>query len=357
MEQRFEVDRRDLSRTRVAQRDPAALDDGCVRLAVERFALTANNITYAVVGDRLGYWHFFPAREEWGVVPVWGFANVVESRCADVDVGERLYGFWPMGTHCDLTPGKVSAASLMDSTAHRRDLPAVYNAYARTSGEGWYDASMDDERMLLFPLYATSFCLYDFLLDNAFFGAEQIIISSASSKTAIGLGYALAEDAEAPPRVALTSGGNVGEVGRLGLYGDVHSYDVLDAIDTGRATVIVDMSGNGRVLSQLHHRLGDHMRFTSNVGVTHYDLNEMGEHYIAERSAMFFAPAHIKKRAEDWGPGAFEKKALEFWQRAAGRSREWLDIVRVDGLDGLAEAYRRVLEGGYPPTAGVTVVL
>ncbi|MBC7103757.1 MAG: DUF2855 family protein [Parvibaculum sp.] len=39
---------------------------------IEKFALSANNITYAVAGDMLNYWSFFPAEEGWGKIPVWG---------------------------------------------------------------------------------------------------------------------------------------------------------------------------------------------------------------------------------------------------------------------------------------------
>ena len=32
-----------------------------VILEIQRYAFTTNNITYAVIGDTLGYWNFFPA--------------------------------------------------------------------------------------------------------------------------------------------------------------------------------------------------------------------------------------------------------------------------------------------------------
>ena len=204
---RFEVDKKQLAKTRLSPFAASELADGAIRLTLERFALTANNVTYGIVGERIGYWRFFPAAAGWGVIPVWGFAEVVESRCPDVDTGERLYGFFPMASHCDLQPGSVTDERLLDKTPHRLELPAVYNSYARPAAETWYDGSMDDERMLLMPLYATSFCLYDFLVDNAYFGARQLIILSASSKTAIGLAYALAEDASAPPSIGVTSDG------------------------------------------------------------------------------------------------------------------------------------------------------
>ena len=347
--EQFEVRKDDLAETRVMAHDAAPPDDGEIVVRVDRFALTANNVTYGVVGERIGYWKFFPVDDPWGIIPVWGFAEVVDSRHADVAAGERLYGYFPTATHLRLRPGKVQEERLVDAAPHRAELPAVYNAYARTAAEPWYDASMDDERMLLFPLYATSFCIADFLSDNEFYGATRTIVCSASSKTAIGLAYALRDDVGGRTLVGLTSRRNVDSVRALGLYDEVAAYDDLADIDAGTPTVIVDMSGNGEVLSALHALLGDNMRFTSNVGITHYDANVMGPDYIAERSAMFFAPGHIKKRAGDWGPGEFEKRALEFWHGAALRSRSWLTISRRDGMPGLEGAYKDVLAGTLSP--------
>lgn len=355
--QQFEVRKDDLADTRVTSLDAPDLEEGEILVKVDRFALTANNITYGVVGERIGYWKFFPADAEWGVIPVWGFGDVVESRHPGVASGERLYGYFPMATHVVLRPDKLRDERLVDGAPHRSELPAVYNAYARTAGEPHYDASMDDERMLLFPLYATSFCLYDFLRDNDYFGASQVIVGSASSKTAIGLAYALHADSGSPASVGLTSGGNRSKVESLGLYDSVATYDAISEIDDSQPTVIIDMSGNGAVLSALHARLGDNMKYTSNVGLTHLNDNEMGPDFIRERSAMFFAPGHIQKRAGDWGPGEFEKKAFRFWHDAATRSRDWLVIEYERNMDGLAEAYARVLEGRSSPEKGIIVTM
>ncbi len=351
----LEVHKDDLARTRMTERAAPALKDGEILVKIDRFALTANNVTYGVVGEKIGYWKFFPAEEGWGVIPVWGFAEIIQSNHAEIEVGERLYGFFPMATHLFMTPAKVKPERLVDGAAHRTALRPVYNSYARVNQEAHYDPKMDDERMLLFPLYATSFCLYDFLVDSKWFGAAQIIIVSASSKTAIGLACALDEDASAPPAVALTSTRNLAMVGKLGLYASVHAYDDIGSIDAAIPSVIVDMSGNGKVLSALHAHLGDSMRHCANVGVTHYDETEMGPHFIRERSAMFFAPGHIQKRSADWGPGVFEKKAFVFWRDAAIRSRAWLKFERALGMKGLEAAYRRLLAGEEAPDKGVVV--
>ena len=302
----FQVRKDKLSDTKRVSAPAPELADGEILVKVDRFAFTANNVTYGVVGERIGYWKFFPVADDgWGIIPVWGFGDVVESKCEGISTGERLYGYWPMASHLVMTPAKISETRLFDGAAHRQDLPPVYNSYARVGNEPHYDPAMDDERMTLFPLYATSFCLYDFFKDNDWFGAAQIIIPSASSKTAIGTAYAIRTDNAPPAMIALTSARNKAAVEALKLYDSVLTYDEIDAVDAGKPSAIIDMSGNGDVLGKLHKHLGDNMTYTSNVGVTHYDANAMGPDFIRERSAMFFAPGHIQKRAKDWGPGEF----------------------------------------------------
>lgn len=352
----LDVKRTDLAATRLRESEIPAIAGGQILARVDRFALTANNITYGVAGDKIGYWNFFPAPDEWGVIPVWGFADVAQSRAEGVQEGDRLYGYFPMGTHLVMTPGKVSPDRLIDASAHRAMLPPVYNSYARVSAETGYDRSLDDLRALLFPLYATSFCLYDFLVDNAWFGARQAVIVSASSKTAIGLAIALRKDAAAPPATGLTSARNKAMVMSLGLYGSVATYDAIGSI-SAEPTVIIDMSGNGTVLSELHAYLGDNMRYCSNVGITHYENNKMGPGFIRERSAMFFAPGHIQKRAKDWGRGVFDAKAFAFWRDAAIESRHWLKVSRAKGAAGMEAAFHRVRKGDVRPDDGVIIDL
>lgn len=352
----FIVCKHALGQSRIATRDIPTLKDGEVLAKIDRFALTANNVTYGVVGERIGYWKFFPvAKDGEGIIPVWGFADIVKSSHPDVPVGDRLYGYWPMASHLIMAPSKVGETRLFDGAAHRADLPPVYNSYSRVKAEPNYDANTDDERMVLFPLYATSFCLHDFFKDNDWFDASQVIIASASSKTAIGTAYAINADNARPRLVGLTSAHNKKKVLGLKLYDDVVTYDDSSSIDAETPAAIIDMSGNGKVLGALHKALGDNMKYTSNVGATHYDANAMGPDFISERSAMFFAPGHIKKRADDWGPGVFEQRALLFWREAAQKSQDWLIIRREDGANAVTKAWTEVYEGKTPPDAAWVV--
>jgi hypothetical protein len=136
------------------------IGEGEVLVKIERFAFTANNITYAVVGDQFGYWQFFPASgdptKDWGIIPVWGFADVVATNAVGVTIGERLFGYFPPATYLKMTPTRVSRLLWIDGAEHRASLPSGYNVYRRVLAEPNYNRSMDDFRMLLFPLHPGS---------------------------------------------------------------------------------------------------------------------------------------------------------------------------------------------------------
>ena len=178
----------DLNKTRiVTQQLGNDIDENEVLLKVEKFSFTSNNVTYGVAGDAIGYWQFFPPTEnlnnEWGCIPMWGFAEVVSSNNDDIKNGERIFGYFPPANNLLVNPIKISPQSFIDGKEHRKELPPVYNNYVRLNGEENYDSSMDNVRALLFPLHITAFCLCDALEEQAYEGASQVIIISASSKT------------------------------------------------------------------------------------------------------------------------------------------------------------------------------
>ena len=229
MSKRFVVRRDNLRQTRWEDRPPVTLEDGSVRLRIDAFALTSNNITYAAFGEAMNYWGFYPTGDATtGCIPVWGFASVVESRCAGVDVGERFYGFWPIADEAVLQPARVNAGGFFDGAEHRRELHPVYNQYLRCSADPAYVAEREAEQALLRPLFGTSFLIDDFLADNRFFGARIVILSSASSKTAYGTAFCLAlrrGATDAVKVIGLTSPGNVAFTRSLGCYDEVLCYD------------------------------------------------------------------------------------------------------------------------------------
>ncbi len=78
----------------------------------------------------------------------------------NVPVGERLFGYFPTASHLKIVPEKISDTHLSDGAPHRVEMAKVYDAYTRVRAEPGYDPDMEDECMLLFPLYVTSYYLY-----------------------------------------------------------------------------------------------------------------------------------------------------------------------------------------------------
>lgn len=346
----FLVDRADLSKVEVRPApdpDASTLADGEVLLRVERFSLTANNITYGVMGDRLGYWRFFPAPDGWGRIPVWGFARVVASRAQGVPDGLRLYGYWPMSTHC-IVQLRAAGSGYVDKSEHRAALPPAYNYY-----EAAPETPRDDHLALLRPLFTTSFLLDDYLAELA--PDATPILSSASSRTAIGLAWMLAQRGR--PGVALTSSRNAAFVKGLGLYDRVGTYDGVDALDLNKPVAFVDMAGDADVRAAVHRRFGDRLALSAIVGATHHDARAGDDDPLpGTQPSFFFAPDRIVARRRDWGAEALGERIGDAMTRFIDESA-WLTVERHRGPEALTTVYRAVLTGEARPDQGHVVLL
>jgi uncharacterized protein DUF2855 len=349
----FEVKRDDVHECQVIDDEPPDLAPGQALLRVDAFALTANNITYAVMGDALRYWDFFPARDgtTWGRIPVWGFADVVTTTHDDVAEGTRVYGYLPMSTHLVVTPGRVNPRAFVDVAPHRAPLPGAYNQYQRVDADPSYDPQYEDHRMLLWPLFFTSFLIDDFLGDNAFFDAEAVVLSSASSKTAIGTAFQL-EQRNALEVVGLTSTRNVAFVEGLGIYDRVVPYDEIDKLGGIRAA-FVDMAGDATVRAAVHHAYGDRLAHSMMVGATHWDqLSAPPAELPGAAPSFFFAPDQISKRSKDWGRAGLGDRVEEAWRRYVEFSDGWVRIEHGYGPDAVEQAYLELLGGRTDPATG-----
>ena len=132
---RLLTDKLALNHSRIDQQSiPLPLEQREALLKIRRVAITTNNITYAAFGDAMQYWGFFPTGEDnWGHMPVWGFADVVASSVSGVEVGERFYGYFPIASHLRVVPERVTPRGFYDGAEHRKALASAYNQYTRCS--------------------------------------------------------------------------------------------------------------------------------------------------------------------------------------------------------------------------------
>ncbi len=362
----FLVQKKTLAQTELRQAPVQPLVEGQVRVGIDKFALTSNNITYAAFGDAMNYWGFFPVSQlgagrgdsgaddaSWGCIPVWGFGSVVESRHAELAVGERLYGYFPMASSVVLQPSRANATSFYDGAAHRSSLHTVYNQYLRCAQDDLYTQDTEDVQALLRPLFTTAWLIDDFMADAQFFGAASqqrpgaLLLSSASSKTAYSTAFWLKQRSGVEV-VGLTSAANAAFCESLGCYDRVLRYDQLAQIPADRPCVYVDFAGNADLRLAIHSRFSQ-LKYSCSIGGTHLENLGGAKDLPGPRATLFFAPAQIKKRALEWGADGFKDRVVQAWKTFMAQANRpgsaWVQAVAHTGPSEVAAAYAQVLQG------------
>ncbi len=352
----FLVKKSDLAQTQLVASESSPLQSGQVRLKIDVFSLTANNITYASFGDAMKYWDFYPTGDEWGVIPVWGFANVTQSLCEGVEAGQRFYGYFPMSDTVTLAPARVSPSGFSVSDGPRGKLAAVYNSYSNCAADPFYAHGSEAVQCLLRPLFITSWLIDDFLADNDFFTSEAVLLSSASSKTAYGTAFCLAQrpTAKRPKIIGLTSPGNVAFCESLGCYDQIITYDKLESLGSALPCTYIDYAGNAALRQRIHTHFTQ-LQYSCSVGGTH--VQELGgaKGLPGPKATLFFAPAQIAKRRDDWGGAVLNARLVQSWQAFALRVSQsdatWLD-VETHTASTASVAYASLLTGQLSPRSG-----
>ena len=290
--------------------DLPALGAGQVRFRIERFAVTANTVTYATTGDLLGYWDFFPTGEPgWGCVPAMGWAQVSNRSIPTCRSAAATTAGIPMARFVDMavTP---TADGLRDDGPHRAAHAPVYRAYVATDRDPFHQAGTDaeDRHALLRGLFITGWLAEDYFADNDWFGARRVLVLSASSKTAIG--FAHCADARAGIEViGVTSGPQPCVHARARLLRRGHHLR-RHRHRAGRLTPIgVDRHGGQRPGAGRRARaLREQLRHSMAIGRSHHEAPPRSRRLArTETCVLLRADAGEEARAglgTAWLPGA-----------------------------------------------------
>lgn len=358
MSQAVHVNRALLSEASTVETLNDPLPEGAVKLRIESFAVTANNITYAVMGEPFGYWNFFPAPDGQGIVPMWGHAIVEDSAHEAFAVGERVYGYLPMATHLTVMPGKISAHGFVDTASHRQPMSPIYNQYSRLAADPEHDPAKENERMIFGPLFKTGFLIESFMRREGWFGAEAVVLTSASSKTAMGLASVAKHRSPGIKRIGLTSAGNVAFVEESGLYDQIVAYDDVASL-AQVPTVTVDFAGNGALLARLHGHYGDTLKYSCLVGATHIEARGSAGGQSAAlpgpEPVLFFAPDHAVAAVKELGPAGFGREVAESWHQFLADVGSTVEMDIRTGIDAAREAYLTMLAGKVDPSVGIVI--
>ena len=355
----IDIDREDIAQAALVEEAEAPLADGEVEVRIDSFAMTANNVTYAALGKPIGlfdngkgYWDFFsPGGEGPGRVPVWGFATVTRSAAEGVGAGDEFYGFFPMASHVRLTPGRINVGGFFDVADHRAGMPSVYDHYLRVAALGDFVESDRDWWPVFRPLYLTGWLIADQFDDEGDFGADQVLVASASAKTAIGFAHAMRQRSGGPKLIGLTSPRGRDFLADAGLYDELVLYDDLASLDPKIASAFVDIAGDGQLTAALHRHFGEALKVNLIVGKAHWDSSP-GQRFPA---TGFFAPARVEKRSAEWGAAGFRDRMAAAWTHFLGDARTLFRIEVGNGPDAALAAYRDAVAGRANPRVGYLV--
>jgi hypothetical protein len=355
--QEIHIRRDELRAARVADVEPGPLPEGAARLALELFALTSNNVTYAAMGEgSLGYWDFFPAPAGWGRLPVWGFATVAESRASGVREGDRYYGYYPMGESLDVFPVKAGPRGFVDDAPHRHAKAPVYNQYVNTAADPAYDAAFEPEQAIFRPLYGTGWWAAD-CVHQGEPRPRSVVVSSASSKTALATAHQLRKLGDAR-LIALTSAGNEDYVREAGLYHEVLTYEAVQSLHATAPAAYLDFLGRESLTAAVHRALGANLARSILVGATDWGSKPGGvvlpvAALEGPKPEFFFVPDYYAVRMKaDASLGAAMLRDLRAFYAA---SRSFVTAHRRTGTDAILESWSRLLGGAVPPREGLVL--
>lgn len=270
-----------------------------------------------------------------------GFATVVRSAARGVAEGLRVYGFLPMSTHVEL---QLAASGrrpdvFVDAAAHRAGLSATYNSYSAMP-----DDPLDDHRAALRSLFSTSFLLDEELADGA--PARTALLSSASSKTAMGLAWLLRR--RGVDVVGLTSANRITRLAQHGLYDRLTTYDEFGDQGLDGPVAFVDFAGNPKVVEAVHRQLAGRLARSVAVGFTHWEAPSVDRDLPGPPPTMFFAPDRVRVLAAAIG-GRELLQRMDTGLREFVAANPWLRVVEHAGPEALQAVYATVIEGRAVP--------
>ncbi len=351
----FQVRRTSLRDARFVTLDRPPLAFGAVRLRIDLFALTANNVIYSAMGGGLNYWDFFPAPKDWGRPPVWGFATVETSRLPDIEPGERVYGLFPVSETLDVLPSRRSAAGFADGIREQRSKATLYNRYLFTDQDPAYDEEFEAEQALFRPLFSTGWWIADTIC-HSILTPSTVVMSSASSKAALTTAFQL-QRLEDTQLIGLTSDDHLDYVKEIGLYHDVFAYDDLEALMTEGPTVFVDFLGRDHVTSTVHHALSDRLTRSLAIGVLNWKAASAGAAVVGLPGPVrefFSVPDYAARRIGQAGNclnEAMTEDLGRFYEEAAN----FISPTHLSGSQAIAQAWARLVDDDVPPDEGLVL--
>jgi hypothetical protein len=135
----------------------------------------------------------------------------------------------------------------------------------------------------------------------------------------------------------------------LGVYDRVVTYDDLSPLARTTPVVLVDVAGSAPTLAALGSHLGEALKKTVIVGMSHWSEAPSGVPASDANSEFFFAPSWAEKRQQEWGLAVLAERVSSAWQEFMRGADKRCRLIFGTGEEAVASAYRTLAAGDVAP--------
>jgi hypothetical protein len=229
--------------------------------------------------------------------------------------------------------------------------------------------------MLYRPLFWTSYWCEDWLFSSQYRGAKNVLISSASSKTAFCLAYLIGKrvargELSGVRIVGLTSKRNLVFTNSLSLYDEVLDYDSFtsaSSLSIAEKWLYADVTGNDNLNERVFTHFGSRLVASIALGLTNLSpsspdassTNWSTNTFTGASSAppatleQFFMPEWLAVRRHQLSITQITGLQNRAWKDLMKDCGNWVKMGHVFGGEGVKAAYEDVAKGGLGPDTGL----
>jgi len=409
----------ELLKTTVAQtEDIKGKDSGGIKFEILKGSLTANNKFYVDFGDKqpFNFFKCYPIDskrsslvspsavdssnvDDYAHPCVWGIAQVSESHLENVEVGTKFRAMLPIGESVSFQSAWVDKEDDNKLIIDRPTTNPAYNVFVKLSqNEVTDDERYEDLALACFPGILTGFGLNYNLRNQNFYGADVVVVTSASSKVALALALYLRhnndneESAKGVKRIiGYTSESNKEFCRRTGLYDEILGYDdalnTIDTSDEDGATkkavkyVIIDIAGRGNVYNRIIQEpnveivkllaVGNasatpdnestfaSFSFGATIKMVFAMMNILPwfSSWLNPTQELYFIFNDISDLQSKWGLQKLQTTMKEyeriFCKAATIPGKEWFSVRKCDNENSIQAAFHDIVQGTVPPSEAI----
>ncbi len=359
---------------------PAAAQKSAVTLEVIKSGLTANNTFYIRLGDEAPFNFFkcYPVDSKAELVkdktlpmdgyvhpPAWGLAKVLDSTVESIPVGSTYLGHLPIGTHVSFKSANVNNDGNM--VIERAEVDSAYNVFYKIDeDDALLTEAYGDVALVCWPGIITGFGCYFTLQKNNFYGANNLVITSASSKVALALAFYLKDSGRRV--IGYTSELNKKFCEETGLYSQVLSYD--DLLDPDEKYLFIDIIGSNQIYNKNKGCVTKLIAIGNTAGALGKDstfgifpfydnikfvLTIMGaprwtRSWMNPSHELYLVLDSLKELKAEWGLTKYNTLLKEHTHRFCASANNWLSVKKCDSEESIKKAFVDIVEGKVPPS-------